>query len=92
MSSDLPETMTCIEIAGFGGPQVLSPATRPRPRPAPGEVLVRVKAAGDNRPDIIQRQGHYRPPPGVTDIPGLEIAGTVAATGGGAGGWREGAA
>ena len=90
MSSDLPETMTCIEIAGFGGPQVLTPATRPLPRPAPGEVLVRVKAAGVNRPDIIQRQGHYRPPPGVTDIPGLEIAGTVAATGGGTGGWKEG--
>ncbi len=90
MSSDLPETMTCIEIAGFGGPQVLEPATRPVPRPAPGEVLVRVKAAGVNRPDIIQRQGNYRPPPGVTDIPGLEIAGTVAATGGDVAGWRAG--
>ncbi len=90
MSSDLPETMTCIEIAGFGGPQVLTPATRPRPRPAHGEVLVRVKAAGVNRPDIIQRQGHYRPPPGVTDIPGLEIAGTVVGCGDGVAGWRAG--
>ena len=75
------QTMTCIEITETGGPEVLKPATRPVPAPGPGEVLIEVAAAGVNRPDVIQRQGHYASPPGVTDIPGLEIAGRVTAVG-----------
>ena len=82
----LPETMTAIEITAPGGPEVLVPAARPVPRPGPGEVLVRVAAAGVNRPDVMQREGHYPPPPGASDVPGLEIAGEVAASGPGAGG------
>lgn len=81
--SDIPETMTCIEITEPGGPEVLQPATRPVPEPGAGEVLIRVGAAGVNRPDIMQRQGMYPPPPGAPDTPGLEIAGTVAALGAG---------
>jgi NADPH2:quinone reductase len=79
----LPETMTCIEIKQPGGPEALVPGTRPLPAPQQGEVLIRVAAAGINRPDVIQRQGHYPPPAGASDIPGLEIAGTVAALGDG---------
>ena len=79
----MPETMTCIEITEAGGPEVLRAVTRPVPRPGPGEVLVKVAEAGINRPDILQRQGGYPPPPGASDIPGLEIAGHVAAIGGG---------
>jgi NADPH:quinone reductase len=75
--------MTAIEIREPGPPQVLRPAQRPVPQPAPGEVLIRVAAAGINRPDILQRKGQYAPPPGVTDIPGLEVAGTVVAAGAG---------
>ncbi len=75
--------MTVIEIREPGPPQVLRPAQRPVPQPAPGEVLIRVAAAGINRPDILQRKGQYAPPPGVTDIPGLEVAGTVVAAGAG---------
>ncbi len=90
MSKTLPETMACIEIVEPGGPDVLQPGTRPVPQPGPGEVLVKVAAAGVNRPDIIQREGNYKPPPGVTDVPGLEIAGTVAAVGDGVDGWQEG--
>ena len=86
----MPETMTCIEIAEPGGPDALQPVTRPVPRPGPGEVLVKVAAAGINRPDILQRQGGYPPPPGASDIPGLEIAGHVAARGTGVDGWKEG--
>jgi putative PIG3 family NAD(P)H quinone oxidoreductase len=73
--------MTVVEIAGPGGPEVLRPARRPRPTPGPGEVLVRVAAAGVNRPDVLQRQGKYAPPPGASDIPGLEIAGHVVGDG-----------
>jgi putative PIG3 family NAD(P)H quinone oxidoreductase len=69
--------MIAIEIAGFGSPDVLRPADRPVPAAGVNEVLVRVHAAGVNRPDILQRLGHYPPPPGASDIPGLEIAGTV---------------
>jgi NADPH:quinone reductase len=76
---DIPETMNAIEIAAPGGPEVLRPTERPVPRPGPGEVLVRVAAAGVNRPDILQRMGLYPPPPGASDIPGLEIAGQVVA-------------
>lgn len=79
----LPATMTAIEIVRPGGPDVLVPATRPVPAPGPGEVLVRVRAAGVNRPDVLQRQGGYAPPPGASDIPGLEIAGEVVAAGAG---------
>jgi putative PIG3 family NAD(P)H quinone oxidoreductase len=69
--------MTVIEIREPGGPEVLVPAERARPKPGPGEVLVKVEAAGVNRPDVMQRRGLYPPPPGASDIPGLEIAGTV---------------
>lgn len=80
----VPATMLAIEIAEPGGPEMLRPVERPVPQPRAGEILVRVAAAGVNRPDVEQRRGSYPPPPGVTDIPGLEIAGTVAALGDGA--------
>ena len=79
----IPSRMTAIEISEPGGPAVLVPAEREVPEPGPGEVLVAVEAAGVNRPDVMQRQGLYPPPPGASDIPGLEIAGTVAALGDG---------
>ncbi|MCW5730680.1 MAG: NAD(P)H-quinone oxidoreductase [Alphaproteobacteria bacterium] len=82
--------MTAIEIAEPGGPEVLRPVRRPVPRPGPGEVLVRVAAAGVNRPDVQQRTGGYPPPPGASDIPGLEIAGEIVALGEGVGGWQAG--
>jgi NADPH2:quinone reductase len=77
----LPATMTAIEITEPGGPDVLKPGSRPMPLPGAGEVLIKVAAAGVNRPDVMQRQGNYPPPAGASDIPGLEIAGTVAAVG-----------
>ena len=80
MPADIPNQMTAIEIAEPGGPEGLKSATRPVPEPGPGEVLVRVAAAGINFPDVMQRRGHYPPPPGASDIPGLEIAGEVVAT------------
>jgi putative PIG3 family NAD(P)H quinone oxidoreductase len=80
----LPATMTAIEISRPGGPEVLVPVSRPVPVPGPGELLVAVEAAGVNRPDALQREGGYPPPPGASDIPGLEIAGTVVAVGAGA--------
>ena len=79
----IPSRMTAIEISEPGGPGVLVPVEREVPPPAPGEVLVAVEAAGVNRPDVMQRQGLYPPPPGASDIPGLEIAGTVVAHGDG---------
>ncbi|MDE0455672.1 MAG: NAD(P)H-quinone oxidoreductase [Chromatiales bacterium] len=79
----IPSRMTAIEISELGGPGVLAPAEREVPEPGPGEVLVAVEAAGVNRPDVMQRQGLYPPPPGASDIPGLEIAGTVASLGDG---------
>jgi len=82
--------MICIEISQPGEPEVLKPAERPDPVPGPGEVLIRVAAAGVNRPDVLQRRGAYPPPPGASDIPGLEVAGTVAAVGAGVEGWRTG--
>lgn len=82
--------MLAIEITAPGGPEVLKVVERPVPTPVDGEVLVRVEAAGVNRPDILQRLGRYPPPPGASDLPGLEIAGTVVATGPNAGRWREG--
>lgn len=80
---DLPDVMTAIEISQAGGPEVLVPVTRPVPRPAAGELLIRVAAAGVNRPDVLQRRGFYPPPPGASDIPGLEAAGEVVAAGDG---------
>lgn len=77
----LPTTMTAITIPTPGGPEALVPGERPVPAPAAGEVLVKVEAAGVNRPDVMQRKGLYPPPPGASDIPGLEIAGTVVALG-----------
>lgn len=86
----IPETMNCIEIVEPGGPEVLKPTRRPVPKPAAGEVLIRVRAAGVNRPDVSQRIGRYAPPPGVTDIPGLEVAGEVAALGADVKDWKVG--
>ena len=76
--ADIPERMTAIEIAAPGGPEVLRAVERPVPHPSAGEVLVRVEAAGVNRPDVLQRLGTYPPPQGASDIPGLEISGTIA--------------
>lgn len=80
-ASALPEAMTAIEISAPGGPEVLRPAKRPVPKPGAGEILIRVEAAGVNRPDVFQRKGLYPPPPGASDLPGLEVAGEVVATG-----------
>jgi len=77
----LPQTMQAIEISTPGGPEVLKPATRETPTPGPGEVLIAVAAAGVNRSDCLQRAGAYPPPPGASDLPGLEVAGEVAAIG-----------
>jgi putative PIG3 family NAD(P)H quinone oxidoreductase len=85
-----PTTMRAIEIAQPGGPEVLRLAQRPVPVPGPAEVLVRVAAAGVNRPDLMQRQGRYPPPPGASDIPGLELAGTLESLGEAADGWAVG--
>src|SRR5690349_17983533 len=79
----LPSRMTAIAIRSPGDPEVLVPEERPMPVPGNGEVLVKVAAAGVNRPDVMQRRGLYPPPPGASDIPGLEIAGEVAALGAG---------
>ncbi len=79
----LPETMTAMEISEFGGPDVLKPATRSLPKPSASDVLIRVAAAGVNRPDAIQRAGHYPPPPGQSDLPGLEVSGEIVALGDG---------
>src|SRR5438552_2619785 len=79
--SKLPTTMTAIEITAPGGPEVLQPTTRPMPLPSTGEVLIAVAAAGINRPDVFQREGSYPPPPGASDIPGLEVSGTIAVVG-----------
>ena len=78
---DIPAEMPVIEIASPGGPEQLVPARRPVPRPGDGEVLIKVMAAGINRPDVIQRMGFYAPPPGASDIPGLEVAGEIVALG-----------
>jgi NADPH2:quinone reductase len=86
----LPAEMTAIAIRAPGGPDVLVPERRPLPRPMDGEVLVKVAAAGVNRPDVMQRQGLYPPPKGATDIPGLEIAGQVVALGAGVERWELG--
>jgi NADPH2:quinone reductase len=82
--------MIAIAISHPGGPEVLRPVELPEPRPGAGEVSIRVAAAGVNRPDLMQREGKYPPPPGASDIPGLEVAGTVVARGAGVERWREG--
>jgi NADPH2:quinone reductase len=79
-----------IEITTPGGPEVLVAAERPVPVPVAGEVLIKVAAAGVNRPDVFQRLGRYPPPPGASDIPGLEVAGTIERPGPGVDGWRVG--
>jgi putative PIG3 family NAD(P)H quinone oxidoreductase len=81
MTASLPSQMTAIVFDGAGGPEVMKAEKRDVPVPSVGEVLVRVRAAGVNRPDVLQRQGGYPPPPGASDIPGLEVAGEVVATG-----------
>lgn len=90
MTTEIPRTMTVIEISKPGGPEVLKPATRPVPRPGPGEVLIKVAGAGLNGADLAQREGRYNMPPGATDIPGLEASGTVVALGEGVHGRRLG--
>lgn len=81
MSEIIPDVMRVVEIAAPGGPDQLRLASRPTPKPGKDEVLVKVAAAGVNRPDVLQRMGLYPPPPGASDIPGLEISGTVVAAG-----------
>ena len=82
--------MICIEISASGPPDVLRPVERPDPVPGDGEVLIRVAAAGVNRPDVMQRRGAYPPPPGASDLPGLEVAGTIERCGPGVEDWRVG--
>lgn len=84
LMTTVPETMTAVIIAGKGGPDVLVPATLPVPQPGPGQLLVKVSAAGVNRPDVLQRKGLYPAPKGHSETPGLEISGTVVAAGSGA--------
>jgi len=86
----LPSRMTAIGIRTPGGPEVLLPEERPVPSPGTGEILVKVAAAGVNRPDVMQRRGLYPPPPGASDIPGLEIAGEVVALGPDIKRWKRG--
>jgi NADPH2:quinone reductase len=82
--------MRAIEITQPGPPEVLKQGTRPTPQPSDGEVLIEVQAAGVNRPDVVQRQGRYPAPPGASDIPGLEVAGTIVALGQGVTQWKQG--
>src|SRR5258705_3913458 len=86
----IPNTMRAVEITQPGGPEVLKIGTRPVPQPKPGEVLIKVAAAGVNRPDTMQPPGNYPVPPGASDIPGLELAGSIAALGEGVARWRVG--
>jgi NADPH2:quinone reductase len=86
----LPSSMTAIAIKAPGGPEMLVPEQRPVPQPGDGEILVKVAAAGVNRPDVMQRKGLYPPPPGASEIPGLEIAGEIVALGGDVRRWKIG--
>lgn len=86
----IPANMRAVEITQPGAPEVLIECSRPVPQAAAGEVLIKVAAAGINRPDVLQRQGNYKPPPGTTDIPGLEVAGEIIALGSGVGEWKIG--
>ncbi len=86
----IPETMTAVAISKPGGPLVLKAEQRPLPAPGSGEILIKVRAAGVNRPDVLQRRGVYPPPKGASDLPGLEVAGEVAAVGAEARRWQVG--
>jgi NADPH2:quinone reductase len=88
--AEIPDTMTAVEISAPGGPDVLRPKTVPVPKPGPGQILIKVAAAGVNRPDVAQRMGAYPPPPGHSPLPGLEVAGEIVATGGSVTRWRPG--
>jgi len=88
--TSLPTAMNAVEISEFGAPDVLKLLERPLPEPAHGEVLIKVAAAGVNRGDCVQRMGFYPAPPGASDLPGLEVSGTVAALGPGVTLWKEG--
>ena len=88
--ASVPETMTAIEISTPGGPDVLKAKVVPVPKPGAGQILIKVAAAGVNRPDVAQRMGAYPPPPGHSPLPGLEVAGEVAAVGQGVGRWKPG--
>lgn len=90
MATTLPETMRRIRYDGKGGPEVIALETAPVPKPGPGQVLIEVVAAGVNRPDVAQRAGSYPPPPGATEIPGLEISGRIVALGEGVHNLSEG--
>ena len=90
MPDTLPARMTAIAIKEPGGPEVLVPEEIDRPEPGHGEILIRVAAAGVNRPDVIQRLGFYPAPPGAPETPGLEVAGEVVATGAGVTNWQKG--
>ena len=90
MPSPIPDLMQVVEITKPGGPDVLKPARRPVPAPRAGEVLIEAAAAGVNRPDCLQRAGAYAPPPGASDLPGLEVAGTIVRIGEGVTQWRVG--
>jgi NADPH2:quinone reductase len=90
LMADIPSRMTAIGIKEPGGPAVLVPQERPVPQPGQGEILVKVAAAGVNRPDVMRRKGLYPPPPGAPDVPGLEIAGEIAAIGAGVTRWKVG--
>src|SRR5262245_46801408 len=82
--------MRCVEISKPGDPEVLVPAERAKPEAKPNEILIKVAAAGVNRPDVLQRKGNYPVPPGASDLPGLEIAGEVVACGPGVTMWKPG--
>lgn len=88
--TSIPSSMTAIEISTPGGPEVLKPATLATPAPGAGEVLIKIAAAGVNRPDVLQRMGAYPPPPGASEIPGLEVSGEVVALGEDAARWNLG--
>lgn len=90
LPATIPKTMKVIEITEPGGPDVLRLAERPLPKPAGNEVLIRIRAAGVNRPEVLQRKGLYPPPPGASDIPGLECAGEIVAIGEDVTDWRVG--
>ncbi len=90
MSSEIPSEMNFVDLPEFGGPEVLVLARGPVPRPGPGEVLVKVHAAGINRPDVMQRTGGYNPPPGASPVPGLEISGTIVEAAPDVSGWKVG--
>ena len=90
MATTVSATMTAVGFDAPGGPEVLRPETVPVPQPGPGQVLLRVAYAGVNRPDVLQRMGAYNPPPGASDLPGLECSGEVVGMGAGVTRWKKG--